>query len=582
MRKTVVYHLVTAFAIVVVGFAVRAFCTELNLTTDDVFVSDATQPTNPVTLRQLNLSNSFPTSVAAQITSSDTNDWATAYSWGDHATNGYLTTEVDPYFSVFETNRWLNHTNDPSAHHARYTDTEATNAAEVGGYALKTWVQGQGYASNAVTNEVAADITSDDTNNWTTAYGWGDHSTNGYLTVETDPVFSTSVAASVTVSDTSNWTTAYSWGDHATNGYLTVETDPIFTSSVAYGIDAPATTRWETAYSWGDHAVAGYARTGEVIAVSSRVDVIESNTQNWNEAYSWGDHATNGYLTTELDPVWSGVSNQYATTSEVVAVSSRVDVIEGNTSNWNEAYSWGDHALAGYASTSEVLAVSSRVDTVEANTSNWNEAYSWGDHALAGYAGTGEVVAVSGRVDVIESNTQNWNTAYESYLGNTNVTRIFSWDDIDGLGAANAPYTYGYKMVKDVDKRLTTLIDVPDDINTNEPIYLGWAVWPQSGGLGAGETTAVFQTTWWNVSDLENLNGASDAVVTTTNNLDGQTQYDLNKVFHTVPLAVVTSDWDGCIQIELKKVGSSASDTIKESLGAQTTLGLKYTRKNYP
>jgi hypothetical protein len=47
--------------------------------------------------------------------------------------------------------------------------------------------------------------------------------TNTYLTsyTETDPVFSASEAASITSTDTSNWDTAYGWGDHSAVGYLT-------------------------------------------------------------------------------------------------------------------------------------------------------------------------------------------------------------------------------------------------------------------------------------------------------------------------------------------------------------------------
>lgn len=59
--------------------------------------------------------------------------------------------------------------------------------------------------------------------NWNTAYGWGDHSTAGYLTsyTETDPVFSASAASGITTTNISNWNTAYGWGDHSTQGYLT-------------------------------------------------------------------------------------------------------------------------------------------------------------------------------------------------------------------------------------------------------------------------------------------------------------------------------------------------------------------------
>jgi hypothetical protein len=38
---------------------------------------------------------------------------------------------------------------------------------------------------------------------------------------ETDPVFAASEAANITTTDTSNWDTAYGWGDHASAGYLT-------------------------------------------------------------------------------------------------------------------------------------------------------------------------------------------------------------------------------------------------------------------------------------------------------------------------------------------------------------------------
>ncbi|NQU39733.1 MAG: hypothetical protein HQ523_07255, partial [Lentisphaerae bacterium] len=72
----------------------------------------------------------------------------------------------------------------------------------------------------------------EDSGTWDTAYGWGDHGTNGYLTTfsETDPVYTSSVAATITGSDTSMWHMAAGWGDHGTNGYLTgySETDPVW------------------------------------------------------------------------------------------------------------------------------------------------------------------------------------------------------------------------------------------------------------------------------------------------------------------------------------------------------------------
>lgn len=40
---------------------------------------------------------------------------------------------------------------------------------------------------------------------------------------------------------------------------------------------------------------------------------ITDNSTNWNTAYGWGNHATAGYLTAETDPVWTAASSNYYT-----------------------------------------------------------------------------------------------------------------------------------------------------------------------------------------------------------------------------------------------------------------------------
>jgi hypothetical protein len=73
--------------------------------------------------------------------------------------------------------------------------------------------------ATTVTNSIGTKWTQDNTkiSNWDTAYGWGDHSTEGYLTsfTETDPVFSASAASGITSTNITNWDTAYGWGDHS-------------------------------------------------------------------------------------------------------------------------------------------------------------------------------------------------------------------------------------------------------------------------------------------------------------------------------------------------------------------------------
>ena len=68
--------------------------------------------------------------------------------------------------------------------------------------------------------------TGGNSNDWNQAYGWGNHATAGYLTSETDPVFSSSAASGITATNINNWNTAFGWGNHALAGYLTTESDP--------------------------------------------------------------------------------------------------------------------------------------------------------------------------------------------------------------------------------------------------------------------------------------------------------------------------------------------------------------------
>ena len=77
--------------------------------------------------------------------------------------------------------------------------------------------------------------------------------------------------------------------DHTQAGYLTSETDPVFSAHVASNILQSNINNWNTAHGWGDHGTEGY--------------LVASNTDksNWNAAYGWGDHNSAGYLTSYTD-----------------------------------------------------------------------------------------------------------------------------------------------------------------------------------------------------------------------------------------------------------------------------------------
>jgi hypothetical protein len=80
---------------------------------------------------------------------------------------------------------------------------------------------------------------------WNAAYGWGDHSSQGYLVSESDPVFGASAASEIMSGDITNWNTAYGWGDHTLAGYDTTSdswtgTGDVYTTSGNVGIGTSA------------------------------------------------------------------------------------------------------------------------------------------------------------------------------------------------------------------------------------------------------------------------------------------------------------------------------------------------------
>jgi len=82
--------------------------------------------------------------------------------------------------------------------------------------------------------------------------------------------------------------------------------------------------------------VAGYGITDAMTTAHAANGISTGNIANWNAAFGWGNHAVAGYLTsfTETDPIF-GVHPAKGITS-------------GNITNWNTAFGWGNHAAVGY------------------------------------------------------------------------------------------------------------------------------------------------------------------------------------------------------------------------------------------
>ena len=83
-------------------------------------------------------------------------------------------------------------------------------------------------------DHLVADISDfiDNSANWDTAFGWGDHAAEGYLTSlsEADPTVPAWVKA-ITSAEVTFWNTAYGWGDHNTEDYARKPVDETITGN---------------------------------------------------------------------------------------------------------------------------------------------------------------------------------------------------------------------------------------------------------------------------------------------------------------------------------------------------------------
>ena len=165
-----------------------------------------------------------------------------------------------------------------------------------------------------------------------------------------------------------NTTGVFTYTPPDLSGFLTAETDPVYSASPAAGILSSNIANWDAAYGWGNHATAGYL-TAVSLSLNSLTDVSFNQANlNSGDGLIWSGTGwvatTQQFITTESDPVFSA--------SEAAAITST------NISNWNSAYGWGDHSGAGYLTTVALNSISdvtitapSTNDVLTYNGSGW-------------------------------------------------------------------------------------------------------------------------------------------------------------------------------------------------------------------
>jgi len=106
------------------------------------------------------------------------------------------------------------------------------------------------------------------------------------------------------------------------SGYLSAETDPVFTASAAGGITSTQVSNWDAAYGWGNHAAAGYLSSLGSITTHTDVNVSSPSTGQllrYNAATTNWENFTPSYISsyTETDTLDSVLSRGSTTTRDI-------------------------------------------------------------------------------------------------------------------------------------------------------------------------------------------------------------------------------------------------------------------------
>ena len=220
---------------------------------------------------------------------------------------------------------------------------------------------------------------------------------------------------------TNDWNTAYAWGDHGTGGYASASSVLSISQDVDQAeadIDAVEnkTNDWNTAYAWGDHGTGGYASASSVLSISnSYVKKAETNaffSAATNEAAA--NAAAAHYTKAQSD-------GRYLDSSANLS-----DIATPALGRENLGVKIGSGSMSGDVQpfSSNLLALAENgvadINALEGGTNGWNKASTDATAATSDVARIdGALLSVSGQVDQAEADITSLSTGKLDKTGGT-------------------------------------------------------------------------------------------------------------------------------------------------------------------
>jgi len=226
-------------------------------------------------------------------------------------------------------------------------------------------------------------------------------------------------AASFTANTINNWNTAYGWGDHALQGYLTSYTETDTLDTVA---DRGATT--DKSLTIGNTLT--LTRTGGVATLNTNTSgndpqFIRFDESTDNSGFVWIAVSDDFDVSAANDVFYIGDSNLTDWRFKVLgsgAIYSREGTTERQlaTRDWVTSQSY----ITGYTETDPIFTASAASGIAAGDITNWDSAYGWGNHGTAGY--------------LLASQMTNYslNPRFSTSIGFSNDTEILQFQDNNG------------------------------------------------------------------------------------------------------------------------------------------------------
>jgi predicted phage tail protein len=398
----------------------------------------------------------------------------------------------------------------------------------------------------------------------------------------------TSGSYSIVTDNSSNWNTAFGWGDHS--GLYAPTASPAFTGQVELpngAIGAPSlywngstnTGIWSAADGQINFSVAG----GEIIEMQglgvffyTGINMGGQVLTNLPTPSGTSEAATKGYVdgkswtVSDITDFASGVSANETSHTDVVvdgdfgseglmrrgATSGSYSIVDDNSSNWDTAFGWGNHSGLYELADADIT----KADVAETITQKWDFT-----NATTGL----EISSVTPRLHIVDTNTSTFGTryTYDSSIGAIQTTsNSFSTVETQiSFSHDSGPVLWYNNIV-----RLTTTstgVNITDDINIAGNVTAG--TWQGS----AITDSYISSATAWNAKldssgtistdDYAKYNASGDLIG--RNYTEVKSDLSLNNVENTA-----LSSWAGSSSITtLGTVGTGTwqGDTIAVNQG---------------